>query len=252
MRNEVIRKIRHRQSCENRGRLSVASFLMQPAFISVFALVVLALGFFLGVRMAKVPAENGEAQSATGPDRFTNTIKRVAQSHAAYEDIMNSPFTYTNVRVTEENTGMVNLSFDVSRHLDLSLKRDDPLLAEVLVQSLLEPSGVDARLTAISISQNVPDSKIKKSLIFAMLHDENLAVRMTAQSKLIERRNDPEITGSLLAVLEREPSVRMRLVAIDYLASRRVQPELLERAIAAGKREESDAVLVRASQYLNR
>ena len=44
----------------------------------------------------------------------------------------------------------------------------------------------------------------------------------------------------------------MRLVAIDYLASCRIQPKLLEQAVAAGKREGSDAVLVRASQYLNR
>jgi hypothetical protein len=252
MRNEVVRKIRQGQSRENIGSFSVASFLMRPAFISVFALGILVLGFFLGVRLVRSPAKNGEAQSSAGPDRCTNAIKKVAQSHAVYEDIVNSPFTYTNVRVAEEKAGTVHLSFDVSRHMDLSLKRDDPLLAEVLVQSLLEPSGVDARLAAISISQNVPDSKIKKSLIFAMLHDENLAVRMTAQTKLIERRGDPEITDSLLAVLEREPSVRMRLVAIDYLASCRIQPKLLEQAVAAGKREGSDAVLVRASQYLNR
>jgi hypothetical protein len=164
---------------------------------------------------------------------------------------MKSPFLYTNVHVTERNAGMVNLSFDVSRHLDLTLKKRDPLVAEVLVQSLIEPSGVGARLNAIAIADNVPDSKIKKSLIVAMLHDDNLAVRMTAQSKLVEHPGDPEIVESLLAVVKQEPSVRMRLVAIDYLTNLRIQPERLRRAITAGTPEGSEAVLVKAGPYLN-
>jgi hypothetical protein len=156
------------------------------------------------------------------------------------------------VRLTEGTAGLVNLSFDVSRHLELSLKRDDPLVTEVLVQSLIEPSGVDTRLNAILIAENTRDRKIKKSLIVAMLCDENLAVRMAAQLKLIERPGDPEVADSLLDVLEREQSVRMRLVAIDYLANSNIQPARLERAIAAGDKEGIDAVRVKASVYLNR
>jgi hypothetical protein len=131
------------------------------------------------------------------------------------------------------------------------LRKDDPLLTEVLVQSLIEPSGVDTRLMAISITQNVLDPKIKKSLILAMLNDETLAVRMTAQSKLTEISGDSEVNDAFLTVLEWEPSVRMRLVAIDYLTNSSIQPARLEQAITAGKLEGSNAVLVKASQYLN-
>jgi hypothetical protein len=250
-RRNIIREIRDKKKRKSWRGFSLPSFIWRPASAIACALAILVFGFFLGGRVTHEETRSSESRSPNGPDGLMQNIKYVAEGHAAYEDIVNSPFTYTNVRVSKESSGVVNLSFDVSRHLNLTLRKDDPLLTEVLVQSLIEPSGVDTRLTAISIAGAVPDSKIKKSLIFAMLHDENLAVRMTAQSKLAEHRGDVEIIDSLLAVLEREPSVQMRLVAIDYLAGSNVQAERLKRAITAGKRDGSDAVLVRASQYLN-
>lgn len=252
MRRAVIREIRHKRSHrESQKDFSAVSFFMHPASLAVTALVILAIGYFLGAGFKVINIDKGEAQIAASPDQFMSTIKTVAQSHDAYEDIMNSPFTYSNVRLIEGEAGMVNLSFDVSRSLDLSLRKDDPLLTEVLVQSLIEPSGVDTRLMAISVTQNVLDPKIKKSLILAMLNDETLAVRMTAQSKLTEISGDSEVNDAFLTVLEREPSVRMRLVAIDYLTNSSIQPARLEQAITAGKPEGSNAVLVKASQYLN-
>ena len=251
VRRAVIRKIRRRQaSGEPRRRFSVPSFLARPATVSALSLVVFALGFLLGQGINAQQTSFNTEQALSDPDRFMNTIKTVAQSHNAYEDIVKSPFTYTDVRLTEGETGIVHLSFDVARHLDLSLKRDDPLVTEVLVQSLIERSAVDTRLAAITMAENLPDPKIKKSLIVAMLHDENLAVRMTAQSRLVERPGDPEISNALLAVLEQEPSVQMRLVAIDYLTNGNIQPNRLEKAIRTGETAGRQAVLVKAGPYL--
>ena len=251
VRRAVIRKIRRRQaSGEPRRRFSVPSFLARPATVSALSLVVFALGFLLGQGINAQQTSFNTEQALSDPDRFMNTIKTVAQSHKAYEDIVKSPFTYTDVRLTEGEAGIVHLSFDVARHLDLSLKRDDPLVTEVLVQSLIERSAVDTRLAAITMAENLPDPKIKKSLIVAMLHDENLAVRMTAQSRLVERPGDPEISNALLAVLEQEPSVQMRLVAIDYLTNGNIQPNRLEKAIRTGETAGRQAVLVKAGPYL--
>jgi len=254
MRRAVIREIRHERSRkEVRNGFSLASFLTRPAFVGVLAFVMLASGYLLGGGRAPEAGTAGvPAVTATGEDGFASAIKTVAQSHNEYEDIINSPFSYANVRVAEGDAGEVNLSFDVSRHLELSLKRDDPLVTEVLVQSLIQSSGVDTRLNAISIARGAPDPKVKRSLIVAMLNDQNLAVRMTAQLRLVEQIGDPDVSDALLAVLEKEPSVQMRLVAIDYLTSADVQPELLERAIMAGEAEGSEAIFVRATQYLNR
>jgi hypothetical protein len=252
IRRAVIREVRSRRGVQTtQNRFVLASLFRNPLTIAGFMVVVLAIGFYLG-RSASTPEESKNfAVKEVASDGFASTIQTVARSHNNYEDIMKSPFLYTNVHVTEGNAGMVNLSFDVSRHLDLTLKKRDPLVTEVLVQSLIEPSGVGARLNAIAISDNMLDPKIKKSLIMAMLHDDNLAVRMTAQSKLVEHPGDPEITGSLLTVVEREPSVWVRLVAIDYLTKSKIQPERLRRAIATGVPEGSEAVLVKAGPYLN-
>jgi hypothetical protein len=251
-RRNVIREIRNKKDRKSWGGFSLPSFHWRPVFAGICALAMLILGFFLGGGVMHEGTRSDKSRSIIGPDGLMQNIKYVAEGHAAYEDIVNSPFTYTNVRLAKENAGMVNLSFDVSRHLNLTLREEDPLLTEVLVQSLIEPSGVGTRLAAISMAGVVPDPKIKKSLIFAMLHDENLAVRITAQSKLVEHRGDAEIVDSLLTVLERERSVQMRLVAIDYLAGSNIQAERLKRAITSGKRDGSDAVFIRANQYLNR
>jgi hypothetical protein len=244
-RGNVIREIRNKKDRKSWGGFPLPAFIWRPAAAGTCALAILILGFLLGGKVMHEGTRSGESRPTDGRDGLMQNIKYVAEGHAAYEDIVNSPFTYTNVRVAKESAGMVNLNFDVSRHLN-------PLLTEVLVQSLIEPSGVDTRLAAISIAGTVPDAKIKKSLIYAMLHDENLAVRMTAQSKLVEHRGDAEIIDSQLAVLEREPSVQMRLVAIDYFASTNIQAERLKRAITSGKRDGSEAVFIRANQYLNR
>lgn len=251
VRRAVIRKIRHRQaSGKPHGRFSILSLLSHPASVSALSLVILALGFLLGKGINTLQAPAGTEEAFSDLDRFMSTIKIVAQSHSAYEDIVKSPFTYTDVRLTEGEAGIVHLSFDVTRHLDLSLKRDDPLVTEVLVHSLIERSAVNTRLAAITMAENLPDPKIKKSLIVAMLHDENLAVRMTAQSRLVERLGDQEISDALLAVLEQEPSVQMRLVAIDYLTNGNIQPNRLEKAIEIGKPAGRQAVLVKAGPYL--
>jgi len=251
MRRAVLRQIRGGRRPAPKA-FSLAFLWSRPIPAAALAIAALALGFLLGGGAGRFVRSDREPQTAFSADRFASSIKSVARSHTDYEDIVNSPFTYTNVRVSQERAGMVHLSFDVSRHLDLSLRKEDPLVTEILVQSLIEPSGVDTRLTAISMAENVAGPKIKKSLIQAMLYDENLAVRMTAQSKLVERRADSEVAESLLTVLEQEPSVRMRLVAIDYLTSSNVRPERLERAVQAGRPENREAVLVKASQYLNR
>lgn len=247
MRDSVMREIRRTRVSEPR-RIRWPAFLRPAA--AAAGICFLALGFLLGGGARKFGGR--EAPAELSQEGFTSAIKTVAQSHTAYEDVVDSPFTYTNVRLRPGEDGTVNLSFDVSRHLDLALKRNDPLVTEVLIQSLMEPSAVDTRLTAISLAGDVTDPKIRKSLTVAMLQDENLAVRMAAQSALAQQRADAELLDAFLTVLEREPSVAMRLAAIDYLANSQIQPERLEKAVKRGRPEDLEAVLVSASRYLNR
>jgi hypothetical protein len=140
------------------------------------------------------------------------------------------------------------LSFDVSTHLELVRDKSDPLVAEILVQSLVNPAPVGTRLEAISLVRSM-EPKVRGALIAAMLEDESLPVRIAALEKLVGQPIDPATEAAFLKVLEIEESVQMRLLAIDYLAKERVAPEVLESAILAGQPEAGSALFVRAQDY---
>jgi hypothetical protein len=177
-------------------------------------------------------------------------MQREARRNTGLEDVENSPFRYANVSVEEAGDERIRLSFDVSRHLELTVPENDPLVTEVLVQSMLDAGSVGAKLEAIDRADNVLDPRVRGALVKAMLSDPNLGVRLEAQKKLAGRPGDREIAEALLAVLENEESVQMRLVAIEYLTQSRVDPKLLEKAVEAGEPAGRGAVRVKAADYI--
>jgi hypothetical protein len=143
----------------------------------------------------------------------------------------------------------VRLDFDVATHLDLVRDKYDPLVAEVLMQSLVSPATVGTRLEAIGLVKNL-EPKVRDALVVAMLEDPNLAVRLKAISKLTANGGDFETHNALLDVLRTENSVTMRLLAIDYLTNNNVSAEALRDAVKEGRPEPGTAVYARAEKYL--
>ena len=252
MRREVIRTIR-READQPKSWLS---WFARPQFATLaLALVAGGLLFALGLTVGRgdhseaARAVTATAQPASSEIVLARHIGAVAAKNRRLSDIENSPYRYTNVEITEESAGRLRLSFDVSRHLDLSLDRSDPLVTEVLVQSVLDPTSVGTQLTAISEAGNVLDARVRGALIRAMLNDPNLGVRLQAQSRLSGASPHADVTAAMLRILEHEASVQMRLVAIDYLTRSRIDPKRLEKAVHAGEPEGRTAVLVRARSY---
>jgi hypothetical protein len=134
--------------------------------------------------------------------------------------------------------------------MEMALPREHPLVTEVLVQSMLSPSSVGAKLEAINFAPSAIDPMVRGALIKSMNSDGELAVRLQAQARLAEQKNDPEIVAAMLSLLEREASVQMRLLAIDYLAASRVEPQRVQRAVGAGPEEGRDAIAVRAAERI--
>jgi len=253
MRRQVMRSIRRGdgETLGSRFAATLAAFFGRPA-LAIPALVILVAAGVLVGRLT-VPGSSRSAASTTVAEgshgAIASEIKLAAAKSRDIEDIENSPFTYSNVRVRETRGDTVAVSFDVSRHLDLDLRRDDPLLTDVLVQSLLQPEGVSTRLKAIDFATNLVDPRVRDALIRTMLGDPDLIVRMEAETRLVGEASSAELTAAFLKVLEREASVQMRLVAIDYLARNRVNRSTLEKAIDAGP-DGRAAVFVRARDYL--
>lgn len=220
-------------------RFGISRYLWAAAAIAAFVIG-------LSIRF---PGERGRQQAA-GADPLASAIQLAATGERDLRAVEESPYAFTNVRVTPQSDGKLALAFDVTRHMEMSLPREHPLVTEVLVQSMLSPSSVGAKLEAISYAPSAIDPMVRGALIKSMNTDGELAVRLQAQARLAEQKNDPEIVAAMLSLLERETSVQMRLLAIDYLAASRVEPQRVQRAVGAGPEEGRDAIAVRAAERI--
>jgi hypothetical protein len=200
------------------------------------------LVFFAGWLVGRGPRSNG--------GDLERQLRRAAAGNQRFEDMENSPFAYSNVELRAAGAGRYRLALDVSRHLDVEVGAADPLLADVLVQSLLGGSSVGARLRAVSLSAPALDERVRQALIVAMRHDPNLGVRLEAQERLGGAHGDRGVEAAMLDVLAQEESVQMRLSAIEYLASGRTAPELVARALETASAPSNAFVLAKAGDYL--
>lgn len=245
MRADVLTSIR-RERRASRLRLPHAAAI---AAVAGGALL-LALGWSAGRATARPAAE--QQVKAVNPDfALARQIQREARESQGRTDVDSARFRFANVQIEQQPGDQIRLAFDVSRHLELTLPKSDPLVTEVLVQSVLEAGSVGTQLEAIEQADNVLEPRVRAALVQAMLHDPNLGVRLQAQARLVERPGDPATTQALLAVLEKEESVQMRLVAIDSLArTRAVDANRLRQAVEAGEPQGRAAVRVRADELL--
>jgi hypothetical protein len=246
MRRGVLRAIREERTASWWRRLPHAAAV---SFAVAGAALFLALGW-IGGRAGAGSLDVARPAGGNPDIVLAKQMQREARTNDALEDVENSPFRYANVRMEQVEDGRVRLGFDVSRHLELTLPKSDPLVTEVLVQSMLDAGSVGTKLQAIDQAENVLDPKIRGALVKTMLADPNLGVRLQAQQRLVERPGDREIADALVSVLENEESVQMRLIAIDYLTRSRIDPDRLEKAVEAGEPSGRGAVRVKAREYI--
>lgn len=238
MRRGVMREI------EAPRRRNVARWIAAAAVLAV----TFAGGLLVGNRRMPDSRPIAAAPSLRS-DAMASEIHTAATRHRRIEDVENSPFLYANVQVSEVDERTLELRFDVSRHMEMKLPKRDPLVAEILVQSMLQPNDVGEKLSAISASEDLRDPKLRPALVKTMLTDENVAVRLKAQEKLVEQPADAQVQSAMLDVLRKDNSVQMRLVAIDYLTRHHVAPQVLRQAVETGDQEGSSVLYLRTSAY---
>ncbi|MEW6363268.1 MAG: hypothetical protein AB1714_01370 [Acidobacteriota bacterium] len=248
MRRAVIKEAAGGARISLGARLS--AWFMRPLYVAAVIVAAVGVGLLGGwfaggsrviTRQPVVPAAD---------DLFLHQLKLAADRPAGIDDIEKAPYAYSNVSIRGAGEGTVDLSFNVTRRFDVTLPKNDPLVAEILVQSLVAPVPVGTRIRAIDFSQDLPSARVEAALIRAMLSDANLGVRLKAQSRLLERPADAEILKALLEVLQTEESVQMRLKAIDYLARNAVDLKVLESAVERrGGDATPDAVYLKTIEH---
>lgn len=191
------------------------AFLLKPAYAYSFAALLFVAGLFLGNRVMP------EKQSA-----FLGQIRQVAAANDELRDMENSPYTYSNIRFKKQDGQKIALSFDVTTHLEMVGNREDPLVNEVLAQSLLNEPSVGSRLKAISYANSSMDSRVKQALIHTLQNDQSTAVQMKALQALSGNLSDRDVRQAFITVLQSDQPVTLRLAVIDYLAGQNIDPAL--------------------------
>ncbi|MCB9057367.1 MAG: HEAT repeat domain-containing protein [Calditrichae bacterium] len=214
MRAITLNKIQHKElRKKEKSSFSVFSnfglLIKKPAFSYSFAVIMFVAGFFLNRN--------------TQPSAFIDDIKLTAMKSETIAGSYNSPFIFSNATFKENSDGQISVNFDVSRHIEMQGSKDDPLVKEVLAQSLLNSQTESQRLRNIDATQSIMDPKIKQALILTMLNDNNVVVRQKSLFSLIRYPNDRDTQDALLKVLKNEESTYMRLAAVDYLSNNNIE-----------------------------
>jgi len=114
-------------------------------------------GFFFGNLWSTRHGDPGSA--------LIRQIYSDARKEKSLRDVENSPLMYSNVLFNRVNDQNLSLSFDVTRHVELTAGPEDPLVRDLLIQALLNPSPLGARLKAISFAETNKDPEVKRALI---------------------------------------------------------------------------------------
>jgi len=242
MRAAVLDRVR------NEGRPRGLSWLRWPdlrpaAAIGTAAVLILALA--TGLLVGRI---TGGGRTAVFGGIATD-LHQQARQNLELSDVEQAPYRFTNVQLTRDTERRLTLRFDVTRHMELTRPEDDPLVKEILVQSLVNESPVGTRLEALTWAEREIDPKVKQALLVTALNDPSQAVRLKALDVLATEADDPDVQAAMLAILDHEDSVQMRLRAIDHLAASSLSPDRLRQAIDDLSPTDDRALIVRAARY---
>jgi hypothetical protein len=111
---------------------------------------------------------------------------------------------------------------------------------------MLDPTEMGSRLDALELAPRTMDGKLREVLVFTLLNDPSLPVRLKALEVLAQYADDPGVRDALLLSIGQDPSVHIRFLALESLAGQGVSPERIRGAIGEVRSETDRAVLQRA------
>lgn len=220
----------------------------RPVRVALIAASVI-LPFVGGLLLGRLTPHAGGSGAGSASSRLVEALGAEAASNRALADVEDSRFNYSNVSFRRLEGERIALAFDVTTHLELVEPLRSALVREVLAQSLLNPSSVGARLKAMSFAGDEIDPKLQDAILFALRHDDSLAVRLEALAVLSTRLGDPEVQSAVMSALRDDTAVQVRLLALESLVTHRVDHEHIRDAIRERERPGAEALMVRLAEY---
>jgi hypothetical protein len=154
------------------------------------------------------------------------------------------------VNMRPQNGSDVVLSFDITRRVDVATTLESPLAREVLVYAMIDPTNMGSRFEAMTVAGRSMDERLKDALVFILLNDPSMPVRLRSLDILSKHTSDPVVQDALLVSLSQDPSVQVRLLALESLADQQVAPGVIRQAIGETPDESGRAVLHRAIELI--
>lgn len=243
MRQNTLRQIRLSDSPKFNSLLNqIKSLFVKVEFAYSLALVFLIFGlyrfFYLDTNQGKIPSD------------LVEQIDYTAQQNRSLSDIENSPYTYSNIEIKEMDDQRIHLGFNVSTYIELTREKNDPLVKEILAQSIINSQQTGTKLSTISYAEELIDPKLKETLLYVIQNDPDLAVRLKALHILTKYANDDQIQNAFLSVLKKEESVQMRLMVLDYLTANKIDTSLIVRELSTATTRINQPILIRAQEYI--
>jgi hypothetical protein len=242
---QVLREVAGRTSRDREPARSPSTLSTRWVLAAAAAVVL----FVTGLAVGRVGVSTSGSAGGGVTDRLLAAIETEAHENRTLSDIEDSRFLLSNVSFRRAGPDRVTLGFNVVTHVEMVEPADSPLVREALVQSLLSSPNPGSRLKAMSYAAGAMEPKVRQALIFALHHDESLAVRLQALTTLADELDHPEVQEALLTTLREDESIQVRLLAIDYLAEHRVDRDRIRRLLQQNPQPGDEALMVRLAEY---
>jgi len=177
---------------------------MRPAWQPLGALVLLAVGFYLG-RIA-------DGRSSGHADFRGEPIISQASLFPAV-----APGDVQSVEVDPVGGNVMIVVEEVTRRT-ISGSPRDPGIRGLLIGAMRDYPTSGVRLETLdALAPRAADREVRDALLTAMLHDGNPGVRLKALETLRPLKEDPAVRAALVQALQRDENPGMRVQAIEIL-----------------------------------